>query len=906
MPKRAAWRTPVLAVAAMVAGLVLVAIPQQPAVGAPTPTTAELIVQKGGDRTGAQIVAGLPNAVFDFFAGVAGTPPAAAAVPDATCTTDANGQCAVNVPGRTATGQGYWIRERTAPAGFRIATVLDTGSTSNNAGPQPYNQLFTGAVFNNISYTFPVAGTGTAQSSRGSFWADIRNNPALPPGCGLNIALLIDTSGSIGADIGNVKAAANGFVDALTGTPSQVALFSFASNATQELASTAVSTTAGAATVQAAVNALPTPSGSTNWDQGLFLVAAQTTTYDAVVMLTDGNPTVYGPPVASGPGDHTRFREVENGIFSANAVKAKGTRVVVVGVGAGVTGATENLQALSGPTAGSDFFQTDYAALGNLFRQLALTTCLGTISVVKQVLPPGTPAGSIAGAQPAGGWTITSSTAGVVPMSGVTDAATGGVSFDAPLGGQTSLPVTLTETQQAGFTLHPLAGVNAVCTDSTNTPVTVTNAGALGFTVSALLDDAITCTIYNLAPNPPAQVRVNKTWNIDGTQFVDGAQPANFQAALNLTGQVTPEFATTYSGYLAGDSVTVGETVDTTLFPPGCTNVPSGDIGAHTLVGGLNTYAITNTVTCVTTLTLLKTVADPFGPTADPNLWTLTGLADDASQTFSGTTGVSEDITPNLRYDLSESTVPGYTQQLVPGAVLVPNSTGSWHCVLRLSDGTTGPEFDGLNGGVSVTPGQNAECTAINTAQPAHLTLLKEVTNTHGGTAVPADFTLTATPQSILTGAFTVTGRAGQTAVTNRLIAPLVGYVLTESGPTGYLADGAPTCLLAGTTTSVPVLAGVVIPLLGTDVVCTFRNVDQQAVTPSASASSAPPTTAPPTTAPPTTQLASLTTPAANPNLPATGAPIARLSELGILLIVMGSLLLLVSFVRERYLREAR
>jgi hypothetical protein len=903
MPKRAAWRTPVLAVVAMVAGLVLVAIAQQQASGAPTATTAELIVQKGGDRTGAQAVAGLANAVFDFFAGVSGTPPAANAVPTATCTTDANGQCAVNVPGRTAATEGYWIRERTAPTGFHTAEVLDTGSTGNNAGPQPYNQLFTGAVFNNITYTFPVAGTGSAQSSRGSFWADIRDNPPLPPGCGLNIALLIDTSGSIGADIGNVKAAANGFVDALTGTPSQVALFSFATNASQQLASTAVSTSAGAATVEAAVNALPNPSGSTNWDQGLFLVAAQTTRYDAVVMLTDGNPTVYGPPVASGPGDHTRFREVENGIFSANAVKAKGTRIVVVGVGSGVTGATENLQALSGTTAGSDYFQTDYAALGTLFRQLALTTCLGTVSVVKQVIPPG---GTVANAQPAGGWTITSSTTGVTPVSAVTDAATGGASFTAPLGGQTSLPVTLAETQQAGFTLQPQAGFNAVCTDSTNTAVPVTNAGALGFTVSALLNDAVTCTMYNLAPNPPAQVRVNKVWNIDGTQFVDGSQPANFQSALSLTGQVNPEFATIYSGFQSGDSVTVGETLDAALLPPGCTNVPSGDLGPHTLVAGLNTYDLTNTVTCVTTLTLLKNVLDPFGPAADPTQWMLTGLADNSSQTFSGTTGVSANITPNLRYDLSESTVAGYSQQIVAGAVLVPNSTGSWHCVLRLSDGTTGPEFDGLNGGVSVTPGQNAECTAINTAQPARLTLRKDVFNSNGGTAVPADFTLTATPQSRTTGAETVTGLAGQATVTNRLIAPLVGYVLTESGPSGYVPQGSPSCLLAGTTTAVPVVGGVVFPLLGTDVVCTFSNQDVPPTAPPSSAppTTAPPTTAPPTSAPPTTQLASLTTSASNPALPATGTPAGQLGRLGVLLISLGSLLLLFSFVRERFLRD--
>ena len=48
-------------------------------------------------------------------------------------------------------------------------------------------------------------------------------------------------------------------------------------------------------------------------------------------MITDGNPTFYGNQ--EGPGSNTRLREVENGIFSANAVKAESTRIVAVGVG---------------------------------------------------------------------------------------------------------------------------------------------------------------------------------------------------------------------------------------------------------------------------------------------------------------------------------------------------------------------------------------------------------------------------------------------------------------------------------------------------------------------------------------------------------------------------------------------
>ena len=48
--------------------------------------------------------------------------------------------------------------------------------------------------------------------------------------------------------------------------------------------------------------------------------------------------------------------------------------------------------------------------------------------------------------------------------------------------------------------------------------------------------------------------------------------------------------------------------------------------------------------------------------------------------------------------------------------------------------------------GTSVTPalGENVYCTIINDDQPALLTLVKQVTNDNGGTAVPTDWMLTA------------------------------------------------------------------------------------------------------------------------------------------------------------------
>ena len=68
--------------------------------------------------------------------------------------------------------------------------------------------------------------------------------------------------------------------------------------------------------------------------------------YDLAVVLTDGNPTTDNQGV--GGGTDTVFHNVENGIFSANAIKALGTKLIAIGIGA--DDAQHNLAAISGMT----------------------------------------------------------------------------------------------------------------------------------------------------------------------------------------------------------------------------------------------------------------------------------------------------------------------------------------------------------------------------------------------------------------------------------------------------------------------------------------------------------------------------------------------------------------------------
>src|SRR5262249_12827819 len=156
-----------------------------------------------------------------------------------------------------------------------------------------------------------------------------------------------------------------------------------------------------------------------------------------------------------------------------------------------------------------------------------------------------------------------------------------------------------------------------------------------------------------------------------------------------LTGQQNPQFGTTYAGYAKGDKITIGETLNTAILPPGCwVQKPSGDLGDHWLNSGLNRFTIVDKFHCKTTLTLFKRTVNPFGPPADPRAWTLTAFLGGKPTSISGKTGVHGFIEPGLRYQLGESGgVPGYKQEIVPGAVITPPATGSWRCVLRMRNG---------------------------------------------------------------------------------------------------------------------------------------------------------------------------------------------------------------------------
>jgi hypothetical protein len=356
------------------------AVPGTAAAPAGDPT---ITIRVGGVRTaengppGPSATSGLAGVTFQVT-------PSSAGQSDR-CVSTAAGLCTLHV----ASSRTYTITQVGTPNGWFASSSLAAGSLGQ-VTPRVYDRLSVEVRTGNV--TIPVAAPNSDHSptARGGTWALSRGDPALPEGCGLRIALLIDLSSSITpAILPTYKAAARAFVEALKGTPSSVAIYTFGSTApapganNANLAPVSVVSQAGVATLVNKINGLTVPSGSaTNWDAGFWQIVRGNPTYhyQSAVILTDGDPTQYGPQGnLGGTGSLTRFAEVENGIFSANALKKEGTSVL--GVGIGTSGHalryTENIRAISGPVENRAYYNTDFERLSAVLAQLALRNCAG-------------------------------------------------------------------------------------------------------------------------------------------------------------------------------------------------------------------------------------------------------------------------------------------------------------------------------------------------------------------------------------------------------------------------------------------------------------------------------------------------------------------------------------------------
>ncbi|MDD9350389.1 hypothetical protein, partial [Mumia sp.] len=856
-----------------------------------TGTNAVITVKVGADRVGTTGVTNLAGTTLQLYNGTT-APTTPVADSWATCVSDADGDCSFVVP-NTQTGAAgclggagvncdrrFWIVQTDAPSGFTENPTLRTGNGDGSGSQETPYRFRTGTTLRaGNTYTsaadFMIGSGNTNRVASGGVWQQSRVNPAPVQQCGLDVALILDLSGSVTApQLANLKAAADTFTDSLVGTPSQMALFSFSTTspalgATQNYPGLVpVSTQNGADDFKSRYTSW-TASGGTNWDRGLAVAAQSSPTYDIAVVITDGDPTYYSQP-AEGPGNFNRLRETENGIFSANALKAKGTRTIAVGVGAGVSDpATRlNLSAISGPTrydgtnaSTADYYQvSNYGVVGDALRELALGDCAGSLSVVKQIVGAD---GDIANATPGGaGWTFDASTASTgvtLPTTSATTDSSSAVNYPITFsGGVTSGAIEVQEQTQPGTALFPVGGANAVCTNlDTGASVPVVNAGAAGFTVDVSSTAAVSCTVYNQAA-APASVTVDKEWVINGADPVpEGNQPSGFTAQLTLTGPgddpaTDQGWGVTRTGYVAGEQVVIDEEVtleapaidpDLCEVSPGeiveiggepVTPIPLADTGyAADLVEGANSYTVRNTVDCESRLTLAKDVEGSAAPT----LWDLAALPAPGTPAGqlpgpsgqAGSAAVTDQIvTAGIPYQLAESGGPPTYLQVDNRTNLqtYPLSTGSWTCIRIDADGGQIPGFnDGLNGGVTVPIAERISCTATN--QTGLLTLAKDVVNNSGGTAVAADFTLRAEPSPVPAvpglADVAVIGEARGEAQSVE-VRPNHPYTLSESGVEGYELTEL-LCFVDGT----PQPATEVVVRAGENVVCVFTNTDDPA-----------------------------------------------------------------------------
>jgi hypothetical protein len=201
----------------------------------------------------------------------------------------------------------------------------------------------------------------------------------------------------------------------------------------------------------------------------------------------------------------------------------------------------------------------------------------------------------------------------------------------------------------------------------------------------------------------------------------------------------------------------------------GYTTSTSNCTSVSVTAGGTATCTITNNDKAPS-LTLVKNVTNNNGGTAVPGDWTLTATNYDSSSPDAGT------------YNLSESGPSGYTKVKI-------NCSDS---------GTTDVSSVTLSLDESVT------CTFYNDDNAPSLTLVKNVTNDNGGTAVASDWTLTATNYD------SSSPDAGT-------------YNLSESGPSGYTQTKI-NCSDSGTTDVSSVTLS-----LDESVTCTFYNDDNAA-----------------------------------------------------------------------------
>jgi uncharacterized protein YegL len=182
-------------------------------------------------------------------------------------------------------------------------------------------------------------------------------NPPWRAHCPATLGILVDQSASMSGRFGEVRTAVSDVVDAMRDKRSEVTVVGFGTAATVIRSAVDVSNSDARHDLKDQIgnlDALGGNDGGTNWEAAFNAVAPLH--LDVVVLVTDGEPNLYGNPAQRGPD------VVAMSIAAADRLKSAGTRVVGVGIGLQPDG-QQNLEAVTGPTLGQDFYSSDTESL---------------------------------------------------------------------------------------------------------------------------------------------------------------------------------------------------------------------------------------------------------------------------------------------------------------------------------------------------------------------------------------------------------------------------------------------------------------------------------------------------------------------------------------------------------------
>ncbi|HEY1277356.1 MAG TPA: VWA domain-containing protein, partial [Thermoleophilaceae bacterium] len=523
-------------------------------------------------------------------------------------------------------------------------------------------------------------GGSTAQAAPGEDDTPI-DNPDLTTACGIDIHVILDESGSVKNYANDVRRAFRAFTSALNNTGSRMAVSEFSTVARLPLPGaaarqyTAVTDATQASIFNPYISSGYNPNGSTHWEDafriGRYFLPRPGTQPHLVVFITDGDPNkiVRNDRVTYDPGNPNQAQNEyelkvpldenetsdsdenpakDRAVPNANALKAQGSHILTVAVGAGLNSQSSlnRIIDVSGPDVfdGNGTFDistddvyrvADFSDLEDAMRQAAFQLCAPSITVRKLIdLTPGPgPDDRI----PGEGWDMTATASPtparwVLPPGATGDTATattdaeGFASFQWDTTTPTDSDFTITEEDPAGvppgFENDPSATTCTFRTPDQNDmplPIDVTDGG---FSATVPDDAIVTCEMTNRAPPDPG-IEIEKSTNGADADLPPGP-------FVPIGGDVDWTYVVTNTGNDALSNVAVTDDQGVAVSCP-ATTIPVGESLTCTASGQAlgQAYANVGSVTAV----------DPFGTQVsdtDPSHYTGSVAAIDVEKATNG------------------------------------------------------------------------------------------------------------------------------------------------------------------------------------------------------------------------------------------------------------------------------